>query len=68
MEDFQQRVADEKKELDEKLTRLDAFIQKEKMYQQLDHAEQGRLARQAVIMHGYSAVLAERIAAFKQVA
>ena len=63
MEAHQERVVAEKKELDEKLQKLKDFIGKP-MFQTLDSAEQGRLRRQAVMMYGYSDILAERIEAF----
>jgi len=63
MQPHQERVVTEKSELDEKLTKLNAFIGG-KTYEALPEAERIRLARQANIMHEYSFVLAERIAAF----
>lgn len=59
----QQRVVDEKRELDEKLTKLDAFGRTE-LFKSLPAEEQGRLNRQHSLMEQYSAVLGERIAAF----
>ena len=63
MEPHQERVVVEKKELDEKLAALKAFMGKP-MFQTLDRAEQGRLRWQAFMMHGYSDILEERIEAF----
>jgi len=63
MMDYQQRVIDEKRELDEKLGKLLAFFQQD-MFLGLSEAERSRLRNQARFMDGYSAVLEERIAAF----
>ena len=59
----QQRVVDEKRELDDKLTKLDTFGCTE-LFKSLPADEQGRLCRQHSLMEQYSAVLGERIAAF----
>lgn len=64
MQDYQQRVVNEKGELDEKLGKLELFIEHSETYQELDPAEQSRLKRQRNIMINYSSVLAERIGAF----
>lgn len=63
MQPHQQRVIDEKTELDEKLTKLCAFFDNP-IYAGLDPIEQGRLHRQKFAMMIYSETLAERIAAF----
>ena len=63
MQAFQQRVVDEKAELDEKLSKLDAFVLTGK-FDALPNAEQERMQRQQKAMGEYSAVLGERIAAF----
>lgn len=60
----QQRVLDEKRELDERLSKLDAFILDNPLYRQLPTSEQDRMARQSKAMAAYSGVLAERIEAF----
>ena len=61
----QQRVVDEKRDLDEKLQKLTAFISSESFATIVQDAdERGRLVRQDEIMKDYSAVLGERIAAF----
>lgn len=60
----QQRVIDEKRELDERLTKLDAFILDNPLWQTLGSDEQQRLQRQSNFMALYSQVLDERIAAF----
>jgi len=61
---FQQRVVDEKTALDDKLAKLNHFFHGEQ-FAKLDAAEQDRLRRQSTFMGSYSAVLAERIGAFK---
>lgn len=60
----QQRVLDEKRELDERLSKLDAFILDNPLYRQLTTSEQDRMARQSEAMAAYSGVLGERIASF----
>lgn len=61
----QQRVVEEKRELDEKLQKLKAFISSASFTAIVqDEAERGRLVCQEKIMNDYSAVLGERIAAF----
>ena len=61
----QQRVVDEKRDLDEKLQKLTAFISSESATTIVQDAEErGRLVRQEGLMKDYSAVLGERIAAF----
>jgi len=64
MQLYQERVVEEKKELDEKLDRLTKFIFTGDVYGTLPEDEQGRLNRQHAFMTGYSTVLGERIAAF----
>ena len=59
----QQRVVDEKKELDEKREKLGVFKGTD-FFASLPWQEQERLNTQAHIMTMYSAVLGERIAAF----
>lgn len=61
----QQRVVDEKAELDDNLAKLDAFIATSPVFRGLDAAEQHRLRQQSMAMTGYSHILGERIAAFK---
>ena len=63
MKPFQQRVVDEKAELDEKLAKLASFTTGD-VFANLPADEQGRLNRQHSIMEDYSAILGERIAAF----
>ena len=59
----QQRVVEEKYELDEKLGKLLSFFQSE-IFSSLSDAERSRLRNQARFMDRYSAVLKERIVAF----
>lgn len=63
MEPHQQRVIDEKIELDEKLSKLTAFFDT-KIFASLPEAEQNRLRRQQFAMTDYSTILGERIANF----
>jgi hypothetical protein len=65
MEQFQQRVFDEKDALDEKLAKLAEFVGLD-LYNKLPADEQYRLTSQLKFMREYSRVLAERITAFKQ--
>jgi hypothetical protein len=60
---FQQRVIDEKRELDEKLSKLISFI-KADTFQELDSINQSLLRRQAGIMQDYSDTLELRIKKF----
>ena len=61
----QQRVVDEKRELDEKLQKLSAFISSKDFTTFVQNeAERGRLICQEETMRDYSAILAERIEAF----
>lgn len=63
LQPHQQRVVDEKTELDDKRTKLLAFIESPK-FAELPDAERGHLARQADVMREYSIVLGKRIAGF----
>ena len=67
MQPHQERVVVEKKELDEKLEKLLAFIDAGKgpVYAKLVTEERERLTTQARIMREYSDVLADRITAFQ---
>jgi hypothetical protein len=59
----QQRVVDEKRELDEKIEKLTAFFNTE-TYRGLRSAEQHLLSQQLQHMTGYSMVLTDRISLF----
>ena len=63
MQPHQQRVVDEKKELDDKLTKLMLFLTG-KVYLSLAPEEQKRLQDQSKMMAQYSSILGARIAAF----
>jgi hypothetical protein len=63
MQPHQQRVVDEKNELDSKLAKLNSFIGGE-IFHSLPAEERIRLAKQAGIMKDYSDVLSERISVF----
>lgn len=66
MQPHQQRVIDEKTELDTKIQALIKFINGDNpVFKSLDNEEQDRLVDQLEIMSDYSDILAERIAAFK---
>lgn len=64
MQPHQQRVVDEKTELDMKATALSQFIGHSPVFETLDTAEQERLKQQNDVMWQYSEILGERIAAF----
>jgi len=64
LQPHQQRVVDEKTELDEKLKKLGAFISSSSVFLSLPEDEQLRMKHQAMHMSNYSRVLGERIAAF----
>ena len=63
MQPHQERVVTEKKELDEKLSKLALFMGGV-TFANLPAAEKERLFRQEELMAKYSVVLGERIAAF----
>ncbi|MDH1476770.1 hypothetical protein N5F13_19915 [Comamonas thiooxydans] len=60
----QQRVLDEKQDLDIRITKLDEFIQRNALFRQLESAEQSRMRRQLDVMRELSVILGERIASF----
>lgn len=63
MESHQQRVIEEKEQLDGRLASLNTFLSVGDV-QGLPHDERVRMTRQAEIMTSYSNVLGERIKAF----
>jgi hypothetical protein len=63
MKPYQERVVKEKAELDANLARLRLFFTAS-VFDTLPPEEKQRLLRQENIMHEYSQVLEERIAAF----
>lgn len=64
MIDFQRRVINEQRELDQRAKALDEFINHNPLFSSLSEGEQKRLIRQLGAMHNYSAILSERIDAF----
>lgn len=64
MQAHQQRVVDEKTELDTKAKALSEFIGGDSMFVTLDALEQTRLREQNEVMWQYSEILGARIAAF----
>ena len=60
---YQQRTINKKRELDERLDKLNAFMDSV-LFQSLNPDEANRMRVQVRHMTGYSQVLAERIAAF----
>ena len=65
MQPHQQRVVDEKTELDKKANALSQFIGVNPIFGDIDPDEQDRLREQCEIMWQYSEILGKRIAAFK---
>lgn len=63
LQPHQQRVVQEKQELDERLSKLHSFLGSQ-VFNSLDADEQSRLRRQADLMNQLSIVLGERIAKF----
>jgi len=64
LQPHQQRVVDEKSELDKKATALSNFIGTSPIFDTIDPAEQERLKEQNYVMWRYSEILGARIAAF----
>lgn len=62
---YQQRVIDEKRELDDRFERLSDFIDSG-YFKHLPESEQLRLNIQIRLMRDYSWILGQRIAAFKK--
>lgn len=60
----QQRVLDEKQELDARIAKLGEFIQSNPLFLAVDADEQARLRRQLDVMHELAVILADRIAHF----
>ena len=65
MEPYQQRVIDEKIELDKKIEALSVFITTSPIFNGLPRIEKSRLTRQITAMKDYSDVLGRRIGDFK---
>jgi len=64
MKDYQQRVVAEKNELDAKIVKLRTFLIGD-TFKSLPDGEPERMRRQLSLMERYSAVLGERIGAFR---
>lgn len=64
MEPHQQRVVDEKAELDEKINKLDEFVNHSTIYPNLEMKEKMNLTLQLLYMQSYSRVLGDRIEDF----
>ena len=60
---YQQRVMDEKQDLDEKIDKLDKFVQSDE-YAQVPPQEAQRLLQQLAAMREYNRILEDRIANF----
>lgn len=61
---YQQRVLDEKQELDIRITKLDEFIQRSYVFNTLPTDEQSRLKRQLDVQRELSVILGDRIDGF----
>lgn len=65
MQEYQERVIQEQKDLDEKILKLDAFLQRPNFYQRVpDSVERSLLRAQFGAMKEYSRLLGERIRCF----
>lgn len=64
MEDYQNRVIEEKNKLDKKAKSLSDFIGNSPTFDTINPEEQERLKEQCEIMWEYSEILGKRIAAF----
>lgn len=65
MQDFQQRVLDEKKDLDNKIKKLFIFITTSQVYLKLNSVEKNNLCLQLNTMRCYSDILHNRIKNWK---
>jgi hypothetical protein len=65
IQDWQQRLIEEKQELEKKSIDLDLFITKNELFYQLDSEIRYLLVQQSIIMKMYLNVLEARIALFK---
>ena len=67
MQEFQERVVEEKQELqelDEKINKLEEFIAENETFPTLARIEQKRLKQQLRVMQEYAGILSKRIATF----
>lgn len=65
MEAYQKRLVDEKAELDDKIKKLQRFVESSGAFESLNTYERSDLRRQLVHMTGYSEVLKRRINRFE---
>lgn len=65
MEPYQQRVVDERKELEDRIVKLEKFIN-DKRFNELSYAHQRLLSKQKLIMCDYSDILDARIQLFNE--
>lgn len=65
MEPYQERVVEEKQDLDQKIMRLEYFMALPE-FPMVSGEEQDRMAWQLTLMKDYSTVLKERIASFSE--
>ncbi|MCK9157164.1 MAG: hypothetical protein M0P12_13960 [Paludibacteraceae bacterium] len=65
MEVYQQRVIEEKKELDAKIEKLSTFVDSKAFPETVEASERSRLLHQLTVMREYSSILSDRIANFK---
>jgi len=61
MQPYQERVVEERRELDEKISKLDKFIAGNEIFDALPPDEKYRLRDQLRVMMRYSSILGERI-------
>lgn len=66
MQPHQNRVVEEKRELDEKAHKLSDFIGNSPLFDNIAPDEQERMKEQCEIMWQYSEILGQRIAAFPE--
>lgn len=66
MQPYQNRLVEEKRELDEKARKLSDFIDNIPLFDNIDPDEQNRMKQQCEIMWHYSEILGQRIEAFKE--
>jgi hypothetical protein len=66
MRDWQERVIDEKNDLDEKIPKLELFINKSDTFQKLGDDYQELMREQLTVMRTYSGILKKRIENFQE--
>ena len=64
MKDFQQRVVDEHTDLENKIEKLDTFLESD-LFDSVSPEEQHLLVQQLYVMELYSDILSSRIKAFE---